>query len=171
MSLEQLASVGEMIGGFTVVLTLLYLAFEARRNTTVHISSTTSDAYLNWAASNQAAASDPLLIPIIARIYENQPLDSFDPTERIRMELSTRSLFQRLASIHQQHQNGLVDDEFWQIHKVWFASYIKVKAVGQWWELEKQSSLFTAAFIRELDQTEGFALGSSSTQRFDERAI
>ena len=165
MTLEQLASVGEMIGGFTVVLTLLYLAFETRRNTSVHIASTTSDAYLDWAASNQAAASDPLLIPITARLYDNQSLDSFDPTERLRMELAIRSLFQRMASIHQQHQYGLVDDEFWQIHKVWCASYIKVKAVGQWWELEKQNSLFTAAFIRELDQTKGFALAPSSTQR------
>ena len=94
MTLEQLASMGEMIGGFSVVLTLLYLAFETRRNTTVHIASTNSDAYLDWAASNQAVASDPILIPIIARVYDNQPLDSFDLTERIRIELSMRSLFQ-----------------------------------------------------------------------------
>jgi hypothetical protein len=169
MTLEQFGSVGEMIGGLAVVLTLLYLAFETRRNTTVHIASTTSDAYLNWAASNQANATDTEVIGIFVRVSDNQPLDSFDPSDRFRLEMILRSLFQRLASIHQQHQNGLVDDEFWQIHKVWFASYINVKAVGQWWELEKRSSLFTASFIHELEQTKGFALGSSS-QRLDEGA-
>ena len=51
MTLEELASVGEMVGGLAVVLTLPYLAFETRRNTAVHIASTTSDAYVSWAGS------------------------------------------------------------------------------------------------------------------------
>ena len=170
MTLEQLASVGEMIGGLAVVLTLLYLAFETRRNTTVHIASTTSDAYLSWAGSNLAFSLDVVMADLWVRLYDGQPLDSFDPSERVRIELAIRSLFQRLASIHQQHQNRLVDDEFWQIHKVWFASFLNVKAAGEWWELEKQSSLFTASFIQELEQTEGFALGSSS-QRLDEGSV
>ena len=170
MTLEQFASIGEMVGGLAVVLTLLYLAFETRRNTAVHIASTTSDAYMNWARSNEAASFDVVMADLAVRLYDNQPLDSFDPSERLRIELALRSLFQQMASIHQQHKNRLVDDEFWQIHKVWFASYLKVKAVGEWWELEKQSSLFTASFIQELEQTEGFALGPHS-QRLDEGSV
>lgn len=169
MELDQIANIGEALGGFAVVLTLLYLAFETRRNTTAHIASTTSDAYLNWAALNQANSTDARLMALQVRIHDNQALDSFEPEERLILELQIRSLFQRLAAIHQHHRNGLVDDEFWQIHKVWFASYINLTAVGQWWELEKQTSLFTASFIRELDETKGFTLGSS-TQRLDEGA-
>ena len=71
--------------------------------------------------------------------------------------------------MHQQHENGLIDDEFWQIHKVFFASWLKVKGLSEWWELEKQSSLFTEAFIRELDQTKGFTM-SAAAQMVRERS-
>lgn len=159
MSFEELASIGEFIGGITVVCTLMYLAYETRRNTTMHVSTTTSEAYRQWAEYNDRTAENPMLVKLYARVWNNEPLSDFSDEERIQIAVSLRSLTQRLAAIHQQHQKKLIDDEFWQIHKTYFAGFYEVRAIGEWWELEKQSSLFTESFIREVDSAKGISLG------------
>jgi len=169
MTLEQLALIVELVGGIAVVFTLLYLAYETRRNTTMHIASATSEAYINWTSVNDLASGNVDLAKLWVRVYDNQSLNDFNELERLRINLSIRSVIQRLAAIHQQHQNKLIDDEFWQIHKVFFAGFFQVKGIREWWEIEKQSSLFTDSFIRELEETKGFALGPSG-QRLIEGA-
>jgi len=159
MSIEQLASIGEMIGGIAVVLTLLYLAYETRRNTAIHVASTTSDAYAKWSEWNDKTAATPELVKLWARVWENESLKDFSDEERIQITLSLRSLTQLLAAIHQQHQKGLIDDEFWQIHKNYFAAFFQVRCIREWWEMERESSLFTDTFVREVDDAQGFSLG------------
>ena len=61
MNLDQLALLGEAIGGLAVVLTLLYLAFETRRNNAILVASATSDAYLKWTEFNDHISSDEQL--------------------------------------------------------------------------------------------------------------
>jgi len=168
MSFEELASVGEMIGGIAVVLTLIYLAYETRRNTTMHVASSTSDAYVKWAEYNDLTAGNPMLVKLWSRVWNNESLSDFSDEERIQLTVSLRSLTQRLAAIHQQHQKQLIDDEFWQIHKTYFAAFYKVRAISEWWELEKQSSLFSDSFIREVDDTQGFSIGIGGQRVFDE---
>jgi hypothetical protein len=101
MSFEELAAIGEFIGGVTIVLTLLYIAYETRRNTAIHIASTTSDAYLRWAECNQLIAGEVRVTELWVRIFDNQPLDAFDTVERLQITLEMRALVQRLAAIHQ----------------------------------------------------------------------
>jgi hypothetical protein len=95
MSFEELAAIGEFIGGVTIVLTLLYLAYETRRNTAIHIASTTSDAYLRWAECNQLIAGEVRVTELWVRIFDNQPLDAFDTVERLQITLEMRALVQR----------------------------------------------------------------------------
>jgi hypothetical protein len=168
MNLEQLASIGEMVGGIAVVFTLMYLAYETRRNTTMHVASTTSEAYINWTNINDFISGDVELAKLWVRVYDNQSLSDFNELERLRINLSIRSVIQRLAAVHQQHQNSLIDDEFWQIHKIFFAGFFQVKGIAEWWEIEKQSSLFTESFIRELEQTKGFTLGPAGQRLVEE---
>ena len=165
---QLLGNFGEFFGAIAVVATLIFLSVQVRHskqateaNTTIHIASTTADSYLRWTEINDLLSSDIELVKLWVRIFDNQSLDDFDPTELFRITLSIRSVIQRLAAIHQQHENGLIDDEFWQNHRIFFASWLKVKGLSEWWELEKQSSLFTDSFILELDQTKGFTMSGA----------
>ena len=162
MTLDQLALIGEIVGGIAIIFTLLYLAYETRRNTTMHISSATSDSYYRWAEINDIVANDKEMSELWVKIFDNRPLEDFDATERLRITFSIRSVIQRLAAMHFQHQKGLIDDEHWQKYRVFFASLFKLKGVAEWWLLEKNSSLFTDSFIRELEETEGFDMGATA---------
>ena len=169
MNLEQLASLGEMIGGIAVVLTLMYLAYETRRNTTMHVASTTSEAYAKWSEWNERTAATPELIALWTRVWDDESLADFSEGERLQIILSLRSLTQLLAAIHQQHQKKLIDDEFWKIHKDYFAAFFQVRCIREWWEIERGSSLFTSRFIQEVDEAQGFSLGLGG-QRVDKES-
>ncbi len=159
MNLEQLASLGEMIGGVAVVFTLMYLAYETRRNTTMHVASTTSEAYVKWSEWNDRTAATPELIALWTRVWDDVSLADFSEGERLQIILSLRSLTQLLAAIHQQHQKKLINDEFWNIHKDYFGAFFQVRCIREWWEIERDSSLFTSTFIQEVDDAQGFSLG------------
>lgn len=136
----------------------------------MHVASTTSDAYVKWSGWNERTAANPELIVLWTQVWNNASLADFSEQERLQIILSLRSLAQLLAAIHQQHQNKLIDDEFWNIHRDYFAAFFQVKCIRAWWDIERNSSLFTATFIQEVDDAQGFSLGLGGQRTVEESA-
>ena len=59
MTLDQLASIGEIIGGIGVVLSLVYLAIQIRTNTDAERTSTYQSIVSDFGALNNTMASTP----------------------------------------------------------------------------------------------------------------
>ena len=92
---QLLGNFGEFFGAIAVVATLIFLSVQVRHskqateaNTMIHIASTTSDSYTRWAEANDIGSRDIELAKLWVRIYDNQSLDDFDPTELLRVNLN-----------------------------------------------------------------------------------
>ena len=71
MTLDQLAGIGEIIGGIAVVISLVYLAIQIRRNTEAERTSTYQSIVSDFGALNNTMASTPELSHLFVQAMEN----------------------------------------------------------------------------------------------------
>ena len=83
MTLDQLGSIGEFIGAFGVVITLVYLAIQIRTNTESERSATYQSIVSDFGALNNTMASTPELSHLFVQAMENYHQLSSDEKARI----------------------------------------------------------------------------------------
>lgn len=152
MSLEQLAALGELVGGLGVIATLLFLALEVRSNSRILRANAKSAGMESFARYNEMAATDPLLAPIVQRVLQGDgaPLDE---VEQLRFTLAVRALIQRMEAQYFQYREGLVDEDYWTQRRVWLKGYLDQPALREWWTLEGKSAQLTEEFVRHVNST------------------
>lgn len=67
MDIQDFGAIGDIVGGVAVVFTLIFLAFELRRNTRSVRASTSYEAQNSIALVNEAASRDPELLKLLTR--------------------------------------------------------------------------------------------------------
>ena len=127
-----MGALGEIVGGFGVVLSLLYLARQISDNT----------------LSNQSAAISSLTDQIMrVTMVDNESgsllykglkgLDSLNETERLIFVQRVTAIFLVWFNAHLQYQRRLIPVEFWNTFAGDIASYFKHAGVGDTWQLIK----------------------------------
>ena len=152
MSFEQLASIGELLGGIGVIATLLFLAVEIRSNSRILKANAKTAGMESFAYYNELLATDPILAPLMDTLLE-EGFDSFDSVERFRVTLAIRSLVQRNEAQYFQYTEGLIDEEFWGQRRKWLKGFLDTPALQEWWEVESKSAQVTEQFIRHINST------------------
>ena len=111
MDIQQLANIGEAVGGLGVVISLLYLAFQIRQNTrAVRSSSYHQAAEQTWNYC-LAVAQDASLAEILAKRMAGEALT---PAEEIRANTADQALIYGFENMLRLHEEGLVDADVWQ---------------------------------------------------------
>ena len=107
MTLDQLANLGEFLGGLAVLLTLVYLAVQVRQNThalkrsSARLTSVqNSDALRGWAESSEVM------------IEGFDRLESMPPAERFRFNLLWIIWMQGLEQTFVDERDGVQDAGF-----------------------------------------------------------
>jgi len=112
MDIADLANLGEALGGFGVVISLLYLAFQIRQNTrAVRSSSYHQAAEQTWHYC-LAIAQDASLAEILARRIAGESL-TLTPAEQIRANSADQALVYGFENMLRLHEEGLVDPDVW----------------------------------------------------------
>ena len=83
MTLDQFASIGEIIGSIAVVVSLAYLAIQIRTNTEAERTSTYQSIVSDFGALNNSMASTPELSHMFVEAMENYHQFSSDEQARI----------------------------------------------------------------------------------------
>jgi hypothetical protein len=116
MHWEAIGASGESLAAVAVVVSIVYLSIQIRSNTRATEASASFDATHSWALSNELVhqISDGLLLSF-QRSYdpEAQP-DEFSPTDRVRMSIHHRSLFQKLEGQYYLHMYGYLEPDVWR---------------------------------------------------------
>lgn len=118
MDIETLALIAEVVGGFAVVVSLLYVAFQVRQNTSALKVSTLQDLVANQNAAHDIIANNPDLADLMVkadRDYEN-----LSEAERKRFTSTCFSLFNVLQTAYSNNQAKLMDAELWE---AWMRGY------------------------------------------------
>ena len=133
--IEALGNIGDFIGGFGVVVTVIYLAYQIRKNT----ASTKS-------ASHHAVVADISRWTLeigqnqdAARIYVTGLANpaSLSAEEQMQFSMIIGSLVRHFENIHFQYMSGAIDDDIWRGWSSRILGTFSHPGTSQWWETQK----------------------------------
>ena len=154
MNLERLALVGELLGGVGVLVTLVFLTLEVRKNSRILRANSQTAGMLSFAAYNEMLATDPVLPGLFIRVLAGEDIDSLDPEERFRVTLALRGIIQRIEAAYFQFVEGQVEEPYWAQRRMWLKSIVLRPNIAKWWAVESKSAQVTEAFIAHINSSE-----------------
>lgn len=111
MTLEELANLGEFVGGVAVIISLLYLAVQIRQNTkAVRSASYHQAAEQTWSAL-LAIAQDQSLAQAVSNLVAGRDLSPADQTRVAAVDTSLLFGFENMLRLQEQ---GLLDPDVWE---------------------------------------------------------
>ena len=149
MNLNDLANIGDFLGGIGVVVSLLYLAIQIRQNTSAQRSNSrlgTTRTMTDWFS---IVMSDGELV----RIFNDGFLDtdSLSSADRSRFIWMIAALTSRMDEMFSQYKVGLIDEELWTEYRGTMASFLENQVIKEWWD--SGVAVFDRDFRVEIETT------------------
>ena len=174
MNWEAVGALGEWIGAFAVVISIIFLAQQVRSNTRTLKARAAYDASNSWADINEQIAQAILFDPSTPGRY-NFPDDtmrlwredahptSFSPQQMYPYAMLWRSHFLKLEAQYFLFKHDLLDDELWGKAASFWAGALQLPVLRAWWEAEQQTRLYSEEFCRALAATKARGLSLAGT--------
>jgi len=168
MSWDAISAISQMIGSIAVVLSVLYLAIQVHRSTTV-----AKLAAQDAAATALREVTKPFAENAdLARIWRIglEDLDALSAEEQARFFHSTYQFLKAFETIHFHHVYGLMDNQIWQGWCGLLQHYIASPGIDHYWRLRhdlfsKRFQIFIGTLDRPTDRrTVGNLLGVEERQ-------
>jgi hypothetical protein len=140
MTLQDLALLGEVIGAFGVIASLIYLAFEIRHNTQAMRRAATQDIIHSLNEMLRFFIESPELAGLYFTASERP--EELTAEERFRFQ----SLLTLAFSNFEYYRDGLLGDEMIEGYARGIHPLFENPVVVEWWEKEGQSM-----YSQELD--------------------
>jgi hypothetical protein len=155
MTLEQLANIGEALGGIAVLISLIYVIIELRRNTRSVQTAAAWNADISLAELNEGLSHSPQLSELTMRALdpETQPED-LTPAEFAQFMLVSRSVLQKYQAQWWLWKRGSLPDEMWQLRRRWAKGFVSLPVPGRMWEREGDQHQFAEGFIASINSVE-----------------
>ena len=150
MNWDAINAISQFVSSIAVVLSVLYLAKELRRNTRVAKVAAQDAA----ASAVREVTSTFMENADMSRIWGRglEDLKSLSPDDQTRFFHATHQFLKALETIHFHHLNGLMDDELWCGWQELLRHYIAAPGIARYWEIRSQ--LFSARFRNFVGQLE-----------------
>lgn len=112
MTLQDWGSVGELVGGIAVIVTLVYLAIQIREYRLGLIASTFHSTTQGFNQINLMLGADPELAEVLERgIRDPESLDAREQSQYVWLQRSYINIYENL---YQQYQRGACPAPFWE---------------------------------------------------------
>jgi hypothetical protein len=147
MTLESLGNIGDLIGGVAVVVTLVYLAIQIKKNSSAVQMNALQTLQNEANQANIAVASNPELARVLAAAEAG--IDKLSPVERYQFDYFAVHFFETYESAFHMHARGHIDSEIWASWKLGFRNE-PTPAFLDYWDLENEDYLPT---FREFVET------------------
>jgi hypothetical protein len=132
MNWEAIGAVGELVGAFVVVVTLLYLAISIRQNSKSISISALRDATVLWHQWSEILASSSDLADIVAR--GNLEYTSLSASEALRYGAYIQSFFDNVESYRILVIEHNLDKDLETLVSI-TGRRINIPGFASWWEL------------------------------------
>ncbi len=151
MHWDALGAVAEIIGAIAVFATLIYLSIQTRDNVKVLKARAVWDAQVSFVEINEILGDGGTVCEVVFRsLTESEELSSY---EQYLVHRFTRGWFQRMEAQYALYRAGILDEEVWQLRRGYAKAILNNLVIKESWELDKNNSMFTEAFIRSIDNT------------------
>lgn len=151
MTLEDLANIGELLGGIAVVASLIYLAIQIRQNTSSVRSATLAANTDIWTSMLTQVASPQFNE---AYLLGSSGKPDLKPHQFLQFYLINRSLFVAFENQFYQYSHGTLDAEIYLGYERSFKNQIlSFPGFRVYWELTRHE--FTPEFTARLEKLIG----------------
>lgn len=139
--------IGEMVGLVAVVVSLGFVGFEIRQNTTAVKSATTQAISDQAMALTLAMATDEHLPSLVQKMSSGTPPSEFSAEDRQRLQLVVVAGLRRQENLYAQVQAGVLDET--ALRNVSFDFYRNTFVNENWTQLRE---FFDSDFARYWDE-------------------
>jgi len=148
MNWDAIGALGEIVGAFAVVLSLVYLAVQVRQNTTALRGATAAEAVGAIREWNNRLIDDAVVSELFAKGVED-PTQLTD-AERRRFVPIAFNFFKTVEHLHYQHAHGNLDPEIWAGWEVVLKGY--VGSAGMMAYFSERRAAFSQEFQQWVDK-------------------
>ena len=135
MNIESLANYAEVIGGATVIVSLIYVGIQIRHNAKSSQSQTNQCAHESLANVSMELALDENLANLTGRGFT--AFDQLTSDEQFRFILLMITVFRRHENIYYQYHKGLLEAELWKGYKQSLLLYFYTTGGQEFWKLRR----------------------------------
>lgn len=131
MTLQDLGSLGELIGAAGVIASLVYVALQIRNNTNAVVAGTHQALFDSWSGLSSSLTDNPELSSLILKAaagYEDLAAD-----ERMRFEAFATPLLGQFENAYLQHQRGLLPKETWPHWEAYYRDQLAPECFAYYW--------------------------------------
>ena len=147
MNWEAIGAIGQMVGAIAVVISLIYLTREIRRN--ARLARQSSVDTLNVVAGQLAQH------PHLAELFDRgiRDLRSLEGADRVSFEALMLQWFHIFAEMYSQHLEGHLDPRVWREVETPMRDLINARpGIQAWWRL--YSKWFGEEFVNYVNQVQ-----------------
>jgi hypothetical protein len=151
MNLQDFASIAEIVGGFAVLVTLVYLVIELRNNTKILRAEASNTSYLGWSEFNAMLSQHPDK-HVCARAFDRQEaFDKFEPLDQFTVSCLGRTMLLRLSATFFQYKAGVLDSANWDETATYCHSVFALPVWAAWWKEESKQPIYSREFVTAID--------------------
>ena len=133
MTLESLGSIGELIGGLAVAVSLVYLAIQVRQSARTTRAEMLQHYSLALESELMALGRDPQASHVWNAGLRNW--DDLSEAEQGQFGGMIAGLFTGFESTYNQYRSGLLEEDSWESYQKRLRWYMARRGVRAWWKL------------------------------------
>lgn len=146
MNLEKAAKIAEIIGAISVVVSLIYVAFEINENTRSQKAATLQEIHRDMREILSVPISENELV---IRYEQGEMLTE---AERLRLIQKWSVMFRMYENIWFQAQNGTLDQELYEGYRQHIRQTLNVRSAVSIWDQATARGFFHSDFVRDVDE-------------------
>jgi hypothetical protein len=163
----ELGALGEFIGSFGVIATLVYLALQIRANTRTARAEASFNALHSWAQLNENFCTQPeefheLMLRATA---PGARAEGFTDTEWHRVSQAFRAVMQKLEGQLYLYKYGLMEPNIWEKRSRVAAGLIDSPLMQAWWDNEQLILSFSDEFVAAVESADSMGVPGSAIFR------
>ena len=147
MSISELGAIGEFVASIGVLITLIILAFELKRNTKLLLRSNSRETFLHNGNSLQA-----LLDREVSELFlrgNNEGLSSLTPEERYRFDIAYVLWLQSCEQAYSDYRERLFPPDQWEVFENSIPGWLTTPGGSEWWQ--ERNVWFGRLFRNQVD--------------------
>lgn len=167
MILEDLARMGEFLGGLAILISLIYLIAELRRQDDTAKANASSEWTTMFHRINFEMARDPVLAPLMTRAFDPSSRRSdYNDEDWLRFVLFARSLYCAWRGAFDLQAKGGLPEDLWHVQLSTARGFLELPIWREWWESDAKESVgtaFVAAVERHATSEYGALSGANNS--------
>ena len=151
-NLNRWSAIAQIVSSLAIVFTLVYLAVQTRQNTDAILSTTRQNVLAGEIDLLNTQIEYPEIVRLIQAVNRGEDLAGFPADDVGRTYAHVTKLFRVRENSWMQYNNGVLDDETWQVFRDTLAGWIRMDAfIRYYWEEFSSSGELHPGFIIEMN--------------------